>query len=147
MLRKKAFGLVLFLASAVLLLCIPYFSGKTCRVNPDMFCRPFERIEGSLDPGELHRIKKTSPSESVKLHDSFGMAIRNTLDLWSDNDMTRYFRAKGIAHPDMMSDAVVRGFIAYANGGDVDMDEISRAAADRQIPPPPPGPEEESKRH
>jgi len=114
-------------------------SEPTCKVDPDIFCEPFQQISTELSSEDKERLLAATPRDIIGMHRGFGTAIRNSFGLWHDNDLTRFFKSNGVDDPDSMSGPFITGLIGYLEGREVVMtEEIEK------IPPPPPPPPEPS---
>ncbi|WP_407353289.1 DUF6794 domain-containing protein [Luteimonas sp. R10] len=113
---------------------------STCKVDPVIFCEPFEQISAELSPQDKNHLLEAAPRDIILMHHGFGTAIRNRFGLWHDNDLTRFFKSNGVDHPDSMSGPFITGLIGYLEGRNVLMTEEIK-----KIPPPPPPPPEPSK--
>ena len=110
-----------------------------CRAKPPMLCNVFAKIDDSLSSKEKETLRDTPASELIKFHFSFGATLRQWFHLWSQNDLTRYFRSLGVSHPEIMSDMLTRAYVQYLNGQEVNLPAMSRAAMPPPPPPEPPG--------
>jgi hypothetical protein len=110
---------------------------ESCRVDPVIFCEPFEQLEEEM-PGEAKQELLALPQEQyIQMHFGLGMAVRNRFGLWQDNEITQFFRQNGVDHPDDMSMPFIGGFVEYLQGHNVDM---VKAIETYGLPPPPPPP-------
>ncbi|MFK7834299.1 MAG: DUF6794 domain-containing protein [Winogradskyella sp.] len=68
--------------------------------------------------------KNKEESDAVtELHFGAGMGIRNGWDLWKGkNQILRFFKSKGISHPDDMSSIVLTSFHRQLNNKPIDLD-------------------------
>jgi hypothetical protein len=108
-----------------------------CNVDPAIFCAPFELLSTELSAQDKDRLLQATPTDIILMHHGFGTGIRNRFGLWHGNELTRFFKANGVDHPDSMSGPFITGFIGYLQGQDVVMtQEIAK------LPPPPPPPPE-----
>lgn len=132
-------GAIFRLAVTVL---IPLAAGCTaqsqCHVIPKSFCQIFADVESSIPPIERESIRNLGSDGVADLQVSFGMELRNKLDLWRENDVTIYFKSRGVEHPDMMSHILTVAFVEYINGNDVDMDVLTADVKNKLLPKPPP---------
>lgn len=109
----------------------------SCNVTPAMFCSPFAELAADLSPQDKQQLLQATPDDIVLMHHGFGTGIRNRFGLWQDNELTRFFKANGVDHPDSMLGPFITGFIGYLHGRKVVMtQEIV------ELPPPPPPPPE-----
>jgi hypothetical protein len=118
--------------------CAAEHPSLACNASPEIFCNAFAVVEKEVPTNELNELKHSSEADLVKFDTSLGLFIRNRLELWSDNDLTRLFQKNGVSHPDMMSHVLLIGLSDYLNGKAVDMMAITRAAVGKLIPPLPP---------
>lgn len=72
---------------------------------------------------DKEEFKAKDEDEAVtELHFGTGLGIRNGWDLWKGrNSLSRYFRLKGISHPDDMSSIVLTSFHRSLNNKDIDL--------------------------
>ena len=118
-------------------------SAEACNVDPAMFCEPFKTLKSEM-PDSVEKELLALPKEDYwKLHHGFGTGIRNRFGLWQDNELTQFFRANGIAHPEGMSGPFIAGYVLYLQRKPVVMKDL--LAAHRPPPPPPPPPPPEPK--
>ena len=108
-----------------------------CRVQPTFFCDEFEALAQKTPPDTLASLKATSKADVVTLHATFGMHVRNSFGLWSENELTAFFRRNEVADPEAMSYVITLGFIGYLNNEAVDMISLSKEA----LKPAPPQPQ------
>ncbi len=106
----------------------------TCSVEPEIFCEPFQVMQQEMPKTEQEKLLAIKPQEFWRLHFGLGMGVRNTFDLWGDNQFTEFFRKNGVDHPDSMSLPFIGGFVEYLRGGPVDMTRVIRVY---RVPPPP----------
>ena len=131
-------GALLFSVAAATSLwaCVRHEAG--CQVTPAIFCGPYRQWDANLSPEMRSTLKAMDADHMPILSWQFGAGVRGDFDLWKDNEITRFFRAQGLKHPDYMSQPFTRGFIGYLNGSKVDMAKIAREEATLLTPPPPP---------
>lgn len=69
--------------------------------------------------------KNKEEKEAVaELHFGTGMSIRNNWGLWKGkNKLPKFFRSKGIFHPDDMSSIILTSFHRQLNDKPIDLDE------------------------
>ena len=75
--------------------------------NP--FLRPYvAALKAETPPAVLKTIRDMGKSELIRLHHGYGTGIRNKW-LWGDRDpeLVRFFRERGINHPDDMSMLII----------------------------------------
>ena len=67
--------------------------------------------------------KNTEESDAVsELHFGTGMSIRNGWELWKGkNRISRFFKSKGISHPDDISSIILTSFHRHLNGKDIEL--------------------------
>jgi hypothetical protein len=107
---------------------------NSCRVDPGIFCAPFEQLEQEM-PAEAKKELLTLPKDQyIQMHFGLGMTVRNRFGLWQDNEITQFFRRNGVDHPDDMSMPFIGGFVEHLQGHDVDM---VKAIETYGLPPPP----------
>ncbi len=114
---------------------------EPCKVEPVMFCAPFKELERTLPDSAKQELLAMPKSDYIQLHFGLGMEVRNQLDLWGDNEITRFFTAHGVDHPDDMSMPFIGGFVDYLRGENVDMVKAMETYGMRLPPPPPPEPD------
>ena len=106
-----------------------------------MFCEPYAHWEAQLTPERRAQLLALDGEALQPLSWKFEAGVRDQFGLWKDNEMTRFFMARGVSHPDYMSRPVIEGFIGYLKQRPVDMDRISRKYRAPPVPPPPPSPQ------
>ncbi len=62
--------------------------------------------------------------EPIDYHHGLGTYMRNEWGLWADTELSRWFRARGVEHPDDMSMVVLEGLHRRVNGEDVNEAEL-----------------------
>lgn len=115
-----------------------------CLVAPKIFCEPYQSFWWKLSTEERQNIRASSNFGTVPRRRYIELQIRNTYELWEDTPITRFFRSRGIEHPDIMSDIFLQGFIEYLRGHKVDMDHVTTVVHESLKPPPPPPPPSEN---
>lgn len=105
-----------------------------CDVDPEIFCAPFKEVAAEMPDSVKKKLLALPKEEYWKLHFGLGMAVRNRFGLWEDNELTRFFRANGIDHPDSMSGPFIDGYVLYLQGKPVAM----KGLLEQHIVPPPP---------
>jgi hypothetical protein len=138
----KAHGRVLAIVSCFLAGCSG-FVGDSCRVEPQIFCEPYAKWEAELSPHQRARLLAIDENHMPVFSWKFEASVRGDFGLWRDNEVTRFFAARGVSHPDYMSRPFIEGFVGYLKRKPVDMDHVSRKYWAPPVPPPPPPPEEE----
>lgn len=138
--NRSNFGAMMFRTAFTVLIApaLGCSNQKRCCVVPTTFCQVFADVTGRLPAQEIDSIRKSKKIDAVDLQMSFGMELRNTLDLWGENDLTMYFRSHGVEHPEMMSQVLTMAFIDYLKGKAVDMDALTVDARNELLPKPPP---------
>ena len=69
-------------------------------------------------------IRKMSEEDFLsESHFGRGKAIRNNWNLWSKSRLRRYFKIKGISHPDDMSSIILTSFYRKLNNQEVKINE------------------------
>lgn len=135
----------LILLSAGLLSCTRGPEAKACTVTPEYFCEPFDSLRQKMPESDKEILMNTPEKDLGKYHLSIGMAVRNDLGLWKDNQITQFFKQRGAEHPDMMSYIVLIALSKSLNGQNVDMNEVTKhVVVDLRPPPPPPPPSGQS---
>ena len=86
-------------------------------------------LERILPPQTLADID-AMPSEGcmIEYHMSLGLSIRNRWGLWGGSALAKHMQGLGFAHPDKMSDVILRTFWCKRHGQDLRLKE--RAAGD-----------------
>lgn len=62
--------------------------------------------------------------EPIDYHHGLGTYMRNEWGLWADTELSRWFRERGVEHPDDMSMVVLEGLHRRVNGEDVNEAEL-----------------------
>lgn len=107
---------------------------NSCRVDPIIFCEPFEQLEEEMSAETKKKLLALPRERYIQMHFGLGMAVRNEFGLWQDNELTQFFRQNGVDHPDDMSMPFIGGFVEYLQGHNVDMVEAIETYG---FPPPP----------
>jgi hypothetical protein len=132
--------LTVFMACVSLVSCSSE-KQRHCIVKPEMFCAPFTAMREHIPESELKKLKSSKETDLAVFHLTVGMYIRNSVNLWEDNEITKFFRSNGATEPDMMSHIMLIGFVSDLNDHPVDMSVVTkRVVAHLQPPPPPPPP-------
>ncbi len=79
-----------------------------------------EKIAESLDEDSVKTLKETKKEDLIMFHMSWGMGIRNSYGLWSENSPIRKSCAKSVGaqdmHPDSASGVIMEGVWHVVNG-------------------------------
>lgn len=92
----------------------------------------FRRLDREVSAEDRGVLRATEPGEMVKYHFSLGMYVRNEYGLWAGGPLQDVFLARGVRHPDDMSDLLLEAYGLYLRGAAVNLGSIIRA-----MPPPP----------
>jgi len=130
----------MLLAVLILLASCARHTELRCDVDPAIFCQPFEKLNAVLPSSAKQQLLALPQNQYAALHMGLGLDVRNRFGLWEDNDITRYFRAHGVNHPDYMSTPFIAGFVEYLQGKHVDMAREIKLWVPGPPPPPPPEP-------
>jgi hypothetical protein len=115
-------------------------AGRSCNVDPAIFCKPFQELGSSMSPAVKQKLLALPKSEYAQMHMGLGLDVRNRFGLWEDNDLTRFFRKHGVDHPDYMSMPFISGFVDYLRGEPVNMLKEIKLWGPQAPPLPPPPP-------
>lgn len=72
--------------------------------------------------------------ETAKYHFGLGMWMRNNWGLWGGSRLKKYFKDRGVYHPDDMSGKLMRYYYDYLHGEDTGWRRFDTTL----VPPPPP---------
>ncbi len=76
---------------------------------------------------QFHELKKWASMDEedavCDVHLARGMKLRNTLELWHDNDLTKWFNSIGIVHADDMSGIIFTSTHRKLNQKDIELDK------------------------
>ena len=100
---------------------------------PMEFQPVFHALDTLLSPGQRDTLRTALRDSSWLYHRSIGMMLRNEFGLWRGGPLQSYFLARGVRHPDDMSDILLRAYGAHLRGEPIDVPALIRA-----VPPPPP---------
>lgn len=114
-------------------------SRVSCKSSPEFFCTEFREIEQWIGAKELAALESKFERSPAEVHFRIGQDLRNRLQLWLDNDLTRFFRSNGVVEPEKMSYGITVGLEKYRRGEYVDMALICNDIS-APLPPPPPPP-------
>ena len=103
-----------------------------------MFCEPYARWKAQLTPERRAQLLAIDQVNMPPFSWQFEAGVRDRFGLWKDNEVTRFFTARGVNHPENMSRPVIEGFIGYLKHRPVDMDRVSQKYWGPPVPPPPP---------
>jgi hypothetical protein len=108
-------------------------SGPDLEVRaPPALAPAFVLLDSAFTSAEKDTLRQLLPDSAIVLHFSVGMWLRNEAGLWQGGPIADSLRARGVIHPDDMSDLILRAYGYYLRGDSVDLDALIR-----QIPPPP----------
>lgn len=84
----------------------------------------FKQIDSFWNDTVKTEVKSLSENEFVSnAHFGFGMWMRNNWGLWAGSRLQKYFRNKGITHPDDMSGIILTSYHRYLTGKDIEFDK------------------------
>ncbi|MEL0604640.1 MULTISPECIES: DUF6794 domain-containing protein [Pseudoalteromonas] len=82
-----------------------------------------KKVAESLDDDSIKTLKETKKEDLIMFHMSWGMGIRNSYGLWSENSPIRKSCAKSIGeqdmHPDNASGIIMDGVWEIINGANM----------------------------
>ncbi len=81
----------------------------------------FVELNNILEDKEIAFIKNLE--EKPKLHRGLGMKLRNEWGLWGGSRLSKWFKEKGIRHPDDMSGIILTSFWEHINDEPIDLEE------------------------
>ena len=88
-------------------------------------------LDERLTDDDKQRIQGYDADQYVgATHMGIGMWLRARLGLWSDCPVTRYFNARGVAHADNMSGAIIDAYWIHLHGRTYDAKSIIACYAD-----------------
>lgn len=115
----------------ILLICNfgTIFSQKNCNEHeegyiPKNLLDAITYLDCEWSEKDKTEFKKKEERDAVaELHFGTGTAIRNNWELWKGkNRISRFFKSKGICHPDDMSSIILTSFHRKLNGKPIDFD-------------------------
>ncbi|WOK09205.1 DUF6794 domain-containing protein [Imperialibacter roseus] len=74
--------------------------------------------------------KQTQQDFTVGQHFGAGLWMRNNWGLWAGSRLARYFKQKGIVHPDNMSRIILSTYYQHLKGEEVDIEGLFRATVE-----------------
>ena len=100
---------------------------------PAEFRPVFRVLDTLLTNGQRDTLRTALRDSAWRYHFSLGMFVRNEFGLWQGGPLQSYFLARGVRHPDDMSDILLRAYGEHLRGEPVDVPALIRA-----VPAPPP---------
>ncbi len=101
---------------------------------PPALAPAFALLDSALSPAAQDTMRRWLPDSAVLYHMSLGMWLRNAGGLWQGGPVADSLIARGVHHPDDMSQIVLQAYGLYLNGRPVDL-----AALVASVPPAPTG--------
>lgn len=94
---------------------------------PKNLTEAIEELNKKLSDSVKLEISSLTENEfQANAHFGIGLWIRNSWNLWASSRLYRYFRRKGIKHPDDMSGIILTSYYRKLTGKDVELDEQIR---------------------
>ena len=91
----------------------------------------FVQLEALLEPDDIEEIRNGTEDDMIYYHLGLGMWIRNNWGLWEGSRLAKWFKAKGVTHPDHMSGIILNSFWRHLNQQPINLEE-QIGAADEQ---------------
>ena len=73
-----------------------------------------DKLLPEIDKAEMQALSKRD--DMIQYHLGLGMWIRNNWGLWGGSRLQKYFRDKGITHPDNMSAIILNFYYDWIHG-------------------------------
>jgi len=118
--RGVSLALTLLLAAACSIPGLWSFSEQS---SPEDLDGCFAVLDALLDPAEIEKMRSGTEAEMGQYYFGLGMWMRNEWGLWSGSELQRWFREKGIFHPDDMSGIILTSYWRYLNDAPIELDE------------------------
>ena len=84
----------------------------------------FKQIDKLWNDSIKLEVKNWTEDEfTVKTHFGFGRWIRNNWQLWAGSRLSKYFKEKGIFHPDSMSGIILDSYHRYLNKKEIQIEK------------------------
>ena len=125
MLKKTSIILIIFLT---FISCSVFLDSYKSEVDgvyiPKNLEDAIQVINGELSDSTKIVIKKMSEDDFLaESHFGKGLSIRNGWNLWKGSRLSRYFKRKGISHPDDMSGIILTSYYRHINGNEIKLKE------------------------
>ena len=121
--RKKI--ILIILSSFILTSCSVLLDSYKSEIDgvyiPKNLEDAISEVNGFYSDSLKTEVKKLTEDEFiVQYHMGTGLYMRNNWGLWGGSRLSRYFKRKGIKHPDDMSGIVLTSFHRNLNGKNID---------------------------
>lgn len=121
--RTKA--ILIILGSLILTSCSVLLDSYKSEIDgvyiPKNLDDAISEVNGFYPDSLKREVRKLSEDAFIGLyHMETGLYMRNNWGLWSSSRLSRYFKRKGIKHPDDMSGIVLTSFYRKLNGKNID---------------------------
>jgi hypothetical protein len=83
----------------------------------------FAELHKILKAEEIEKMRKGAEADMIQYHFTLGMHLRNRWGLWSGSRLAKWFKNKGVSHPDDMSGIVLTSFWRHLNSRPIALDE------------------------
>ena len=131
--QKKTIFIIL--SSLILTSCSVLFDSYKSEIDGVYIPKNLEdaitEVNGFYSDSLKTEVKKLSENEFIgQYHMGTGLYMRNNWGLWSGSRLSRYFKRKGIKHPDDMSGIVLRSFHRKLNGKNIEFkNQVAKSKA------------------
>lgn len=88
----------------------------------DYLIKHLQSTEGAIDESKYWASLKEEDAVNG-VHFTAGMNLRNKLELWHENDLTKWFNSIGIVHPDDMSGIIFTSTYRRLNKKYIELDK------------------------
>ena len=75
-----------------------------------------KRLDKMMSEGNKELFRNATEDDAIDLHFGMGMGLRNSWGLWAKSDIYYYLYARGIEHPDSMSNYIIESYIKHLQG-------------------------------
>lgn len=94
---------------------------------PKNLTEAINELDKKLSDSVKSEISSLTENEfQANAHFGIGLWMRNSWNLWASSRLYRYFRRKGIKHPDDMSGIILTSYYRELTGKDVELDKQIR---------------------
>lgn len=94
--------------------------------TPPEFRPVFRTLDTLLTAGQRDTLRTALRDSAWRYHFSLGLFLRNEFGLWRGGPLQSYFLARGVHHPDDMSDVLLRAYGEHLRGEPVDVPALIR---------------------